>query len=102
VFENRIVPLVRSDADFAPERFISTYEHVIVGEDQAPSCAGHEPPSNVIAWATSSGPTPIVFVQPGDSAQTFGLQDYRRLLGNALGWVSSAEARSWAQARAPE
>jgi len=43
-----------------------------------------------------------VVVQPGDSAQTFGLPGYRRLLGNALEWVSSAEARSWAQGRAPE
>jgi len=99
VFEDHIVPLVASDADFSPERFISTYEHVLVGEDQAPSCAGHPAPSNVIAWATSSGATPIVFIQPGDSAETFGLAGYRRLLGNALAWVSSSDARGWAELR---
>jgi len=101
VFEDRIVPLVRSDADFSPERFTSTYEHVLVGEEQAPSSSGHPAASNVIAWATSWGPTPIVFIQPGDSAETFGRDAYRRLVGNALGWVSSAEARDWAASRDP-
>jgi uncharacterized protein len=51
MFEDRVVPLMRSNADFSTTLFISTYEHVIVGEDAAPRCDGHPPPSNVIAWA---------------------------------------------------
>ena len=99
VFEDTIVPLVRSDADFSPSLFISTYEHVIVGESAAPRCDGHPTPSNVVAWATSSGRSPIVFIQPGDSAATFALDQYRKLLGNALDWVMSSDARSWAETR---
>jgi uncharacterized protein len=100
ILEDRVVPLMRSDADFSPSLFISTYEHVIVGQDAAPRCDGHPPASNVIAWATSAGCSPIVFIQPGDSAATFALEPYRRLIGNALEWVTSPDARSWAEGRA--
>ena len=100
IFEDRVVPLIRSSADFSPSLFISTYEHVIVGEAAAPRCDRHPQPSSVIAWATSAGRSPIVFIQPGDSAATFALEPYRRLVGNALSWVASPEARSWAEGRA--
>lgn len=99
LFESRIVPLICSDADYSPELFVSTYEHVIVGEKAAPKCVGHPPPSNVIAWATSAGNSPIVVIQPGDSAATFALESYRRLVGNALQWVASPAARAWASTR---
>jgi uncharacterized protein len=52
-----------------------------------------------VAWATSSGNSPIVFVEPGDSGATFALPAYRRLLGNALAWVASTDARAWASSR---
>ena len=43
IFEDQVIPLMRSDADFDPSRFISTYEHVIVGEEAAPKSVGHPP-----------------------------------------------------------
>jgi type 1 glutamine amidotransferase len=99
VFEDRVVPLLGTDADTAPGRFVSTYEHVLVGEEAAPRCVGHPPASSLIAWATSAGNSPVVVLQPGDNAETFALPPYRRLLGNALAWVASAEARAWAASR---
>ena len=39
-----------------------------------------------------------MYVQPGDSAATFALDDYRRVIANALAWVASADAREWAAA----
>jgi uncharacterized protein len=98
IFEAEVVPLLRTDADMSPELFISTYEHVIVGEEAAPKSTGHPHPSNLIAWATVAGRSPIVYIQPGDSAATFGLPMYRRLVSNALAWVSSDEAHAWANA----
>jgi uncharacterized protein len=97
IFDDEVVPLVRTDAAMEPESFISTYEHVIVGEAEAPRSTGHPQPSTLIAWATAAGNSPIVYIQPGDSAATFGLPMYRRLVANALAWVSSAEAHDWAQ-----
>ncbi|MCW2613514.1 MAG: hypothetical protein JWN08_508 [Frankiales bacterium] len=99
VFEDQVVPLLRHDADVDPSRFVSTYEHVLHGEDAAPDCTGHPPASDLVAWATSSGPSPVVYVQPGDSAATFTVPGYRRLVGNAVDWVASEPARTWARAR---
>jgi type 1 glutamine amidotransferase len=99
VFEDRVVPLVRHDADVSPARFISTYEHVIHGEDAAPDSTGHPPASDLVAWATAAAASPVVYVQPGDSGATFGLPGYRQLIGNAVDWVASAEARTWARGR---
>jgi type 1 glutamine amidotransferase len=96
IFDDEVVPLLRADADFDPARFIRTYEHVIVGEAAAPTCEGHPPASNLIAWAKVAGRSPVVYIQPGDTAATFALPQYRRLLSNAIAWVSSAEAHAWA------
>ena len=98
IFEDEVVPLMRADADFDPGRFISTYEHVLVGEQAAPTSVGHPPPSNLIAWATVGGRSPIVYIQPGDSATTFAIPEYRRLLTNAIEWVASPAAHDWATA----
>lgn len=102
VFEDRVVPLLRHDADVDPARFVRTYEHVLHGEDAAPDCTGHPPASDLVAWATSAGASPLVYVQPGDSGATFGLPGYRQLIGNAVDWVASAEASSWAHSRSRE
>lgn len=99
VFEADIVPLLRGDFDRDPRRFVSTYEHVVVGGAMAPDCAGHPRGSDLVAWATSAGSSPIVYIQPGDSAATFALPGYRRLVTNALQWVASPRARTWALAR---
>jgi uncharacterized protein len=96
IFDNEVVPLLRADADFDPRRFIRTFEHVTVGEDAAPSCEGHPAASNLIAWAKVAGRSPVVYIQPGDTAATFALPHYRRLLANAIAWVASPAAHSWA------
>lgn len=99
VFEDRVVPLLRHDAPLDPARFISTYEHVLYGEGDAPDCAGHPPASDLVAWATAAAASPVVYVQPGDSAATFAVPGYRRLIGNAVDWVASDAARSWARSQ---
>lgn len=100
VLEDDVVPLVRHDADVDPARYVSTYEHVLHGEAAAPDCSGHPSASGLVAWATSAGPSPVVYVQPGDSAATFAVPGYRRLVGNAVDWVASDDARAWALTRA--
>jgi type 1 glutamine amidotransferase len=89
---------MRSDADFDPALFISTYEHVLVGEAAAPRCDGHPPSSSLICWATVAGRSPLVYIQPGDSASTFAIPQYRRLMANAIAWVASPAAHEWAAA----
>lgn len=96
IFENDVVPLLRTDADMDGRLFKATYEHVLLGEAEAPDCSGHPPASDLLAWATVAERSPVVYVQPGDSAATFAATPYRRLLANALAWVASADAHGWA------
>lgn len=96
VFTDEVVPLVRADTDLDRSRFVRSYEHVLYGEDAAPDCTGHPGISNLIAWATTAGRSPVVVLQPGDSGTTFAVPEYRRLLGNALRWAGSPTALRWA------
>ena len=96
VFEADVVPLLRTDASMDGELFVSTYEHVVMGAERAPNCHDHPPASDLIAWATVAERSPVVYVQPGDSAATFGLAAYQLLLANALSWVASSDAHQWA------
>jgi type 1 glutamine amidotransferase len=98
VFEDDVVALLRTDAPMDGRLFTSTYEHVLVGEAHAPDCRDHPPASDLIAWATTAERSPVVYIQPGDSAATFASEPYRRLIANALAWVASAEAHQWARA----
>lgn len=52
--------------------------------------------TNLIAWARRVGRAPVVVIQPGDTAQTFANPGYRHLIGNALHWLPSADAATWA------
>lgn len=49
----------------------------------------------LLAWAKPAGASPLVYIQPGDSARTYADPHYRTLIGNTLRWVCSAEAREW-------
>jgi type 1 glutamine amidotransferase len=98
VFEDAVVPLMRSTMDRDGRRFISTFAHVLVGEPDAPRCDGQSG-SDLIAWASSANSAPIAVIQPGDSAATFALPGYRALLANAVTWAGSEDARVWAAGR---
>lgn len=98
VFEDDVVPLLRTDASMDGRLFTSTFEHVVVGEAEAPDCRDHPPASDLIAWATVAERSPVVYIQPGDSAATFASDGYRHLIANALEWVASEAASRWAGA----
>ena len=89
VFADDVVPLMRTDVSMDGRLFTSTFEHVVVGEAEAPDCRDHPPASDLIAWATVAERSPVVYIQPGDSAVTFASDGYRRLIANALDWVAS-------------
>jgi uncharacterized protein len=97
VFEADVVPLLRADAPSGP--FRETF-HEVLGTPRTGAAWTHPAASDLIAWCTSAGQSPIVYVQPGDGAPTFADPTFRRLLGNALEWVSTADAHAWAAGRA--
>ena len=96
MFTDDVVPLLRADA--GPGEFRETY-HEVLGTPRPGAAWTHPPASDLLAWAKAAGRSPLVYVQPGDGPATFADPHYRRLLGNALAWVASPVARSWAAAR---
>ncbi len=95
-FESRVVPLLRGDYDFVAGNF--TPPPLAPAEEQANW--QHPPGSDLLVWANSAGLSPVVASDLGDGPAAFGNPGFRRLLGNALHWVASAEARDWARSRA--
>ena len=93
VFAGDVMPLLRADAPAG--EFRETY-HEVLGTPRPGPPWRHPEPSDLIGWAKSAGRSPVVYLQPGDGPGAFGHPGYRRLLGNALAWVASADAHAWA------
>jgi quinol monooxygenase YgiN/type 1 glutamine amidotransferase len=98
VLEDRVHPLLRSDADFSGELYQDTYDEVTHGSSTGVTCAGREDASDLVGWTTVAGRSPLVYLQPGDGPGTFADPMFRRLLGNALEHVASPEAHDAAAA----
>ena len=97
VLEDEVVPLLRSDADFRAGGF-SSAALAVQGRMHDNRGWDHPAGSSLVGWARAVGRSPIVYLQPGDGPTTYGNAAYRRLVGNAIRWVASDEAHSWARA----
>lgn len=96
VFEDQVRPLMRLTNGPDLDQFRSAYDAVL----QRPQREDwdHPRPSHLVAWATVAGRSPVVTILPGEHGTTFADPAYRRLLGNAVDWVASPEARAEAAA----
>lgn len=98
VFEEDVVPLLASDYDFRPENFYSAAQ-AVAGHMHSRSGWTHPAGSSLVGWATHAGNSPIVYLQGGDDASAMANPHFRRLVHNAIRWVSTPQARAWAHAR---
>jgi len=48
----------------------------------------HQPGSNLIGWTRTHGNSRIVYLQCGDGPVTYADANFRRLIRNAVFWVS--------------
>jgi hypothetical protein len=96
VLEDQVVPLLRSDADFSDAQFYSA-AHAVAGRRNWRSGWNHPQGSDLVAWVKRARRSPVVYLQPGDGPSAFSHPGWRRLIGNAIRWVSSAEAKAWAR-----
>lgn len=96
VFEDLVHPLLRSNATFTRERF---YSATLAVNGRMFSNEGWDHPvgSNLVGWTKRARKSPLVYLQPGDGPATYQDPNYRRLVENAIRWVASAEAISWAR-----
>ena len=96
VFEDSITPLVESDYGFTQENFYSA-THAIEGKMYNNKNWLHDNGSPCIAWIKKYQNSPIVYLQMGDSPDTYGNSSYRLLVKNSLTWLNSNEAKLWAK-----
>lgn len=98
VFEEEVVPLLRSDFQFSHENFFSAAS-AVAGEMNSREGWSHPDGSSLVGWVKARGNSPIVYLQGGDDAEALGNPHFRKLLQNAVRWVGSRDARDWARAK---
>ena len=94
------IPLLRSEFEFDPRRFHSAHEAVA----NARLFTGHPwnrpAGSNLIAWLKRAGNSPVIYIQCGDCPAAYANPGLRRILANAVGWITSPAAAEWARSTA--
>jgi uncharacterized protein len=98
VFEDEVVPLLRSDYDFSGSNFYSAAA-AVAGRMNERSQWNHPDGSNLVGWAKNWGNSPLVYLQGGDDAEAMGSTHYRQLVHNSIRWLASEPAREWARAQ---
>jgi uncharacterized protein len=98
VLEDSIVPLFRTDYEGTCENFYSG-ELAILGQMWSREGWKHPRGSGIVGWVKSAGSSPIAYFQPGHAAAAYANPGLRRVLSNAIAWVASPEAHSWAASR---
>jgi uncharacterized protein len=99
VLEDSIVPLFRTNFEMTAENFYSG-ELAIRGRMWSRDGWTHPRGSGIVGWVKSAGSSPIVYFQPGHASAAYANPGFRRVLSNAIAWVGSAEAHSWAASHA--
>ncbi|MEZ5572832.1 MAG: ThuA domain-containing protein [Halioglobus sp.] len=95
LFENDVIPLLRSDYSFTQHNFYSAAS-AVAGQMYTREGWSHPAGSNLVGWVKCWGNSPIVYLQGGDDADAMANPHFRQLVHNAIRWVSSDSAREWA------
>jgi type 1 glutamine amidotransferase len=101
VFEDSVVPLLRSDYGFTADNFYSA-GRAVAGEMYSREGWQHPPGSSLVGWVKHYRNSPIVYIQGGDDPEAYANPQFQRLLHNAVRWVASEDARQWARTQAQE
>lgn len=86
LLDHDIVPLLRTSSSTEAKHMIDAYSEVLVGE-RRPAAA--QPSSEYLGWATTAGKSRTVYLLPGHTPETMGNRMFRKLIANALMYVSS-------------
>ena len=94
-----VVPLMRTTFPMNdPSQFFSA-DAAIRGQRNTNDGWTHPPGSDLVAWVKNADRAPLVYLQFGDGPDTYANVSFRRVLENAVRWVSSTEAMDWASSR---
>jgi type 1 glutamine amidotransferase len=99
--EASLTPLLRSDHNFIDTGFYSA-ELAVAGTMFSREGWSHPPGTNWIAWTHRYRNSPIVYIACGDGPPAYANPSLRRLIGNAIRWVSrQARERPTSASRGP-
>ncbi|MEM7094459.1 MAG: ThuA domain-containing protein [Actinomycetota bacterium] len=98
VFEDDVVPLMRSTFDFAAENF-SSADLAIRGQRNSSEGWTHPRGSDLVAWVKNAANSPVAYVQFADGPVTYADANYRRVVDNAIRWTAADDAHAWARER---
>ncbi|MGZ6021033.1 MAG: ThuA domain-containing protein [Rhizomicrobium sp.] len=96
VLEDSVTPLLRSNHRFARDNFYSA-TMAVSGKMFSNEGWSHQDGSNLVGWVKRARKSPLVYLQPGDGPPTYADSNYRRLIANAIRWVSSPPTKDWAR-----
>jgi type 1 glutamine amidotransferase len=88
VFDKDVTPLLASNYAFTRDNFYSAAHVVQRGRMNDRSDWDHPPGSNLVGWTREVGKSRIVYLQCGDDPAAYGNEHFRRLISNAIDWVS--------------
>jgi len=88
VFEDDVQPLLVSNYDFDQANFYSAKQAVKDGKMFSNEGWEHTPGSKLIGWTREVGNSRIVYLQCGDDPVAYANEHLRKLIANAIKWVS--------------
>ncbi|WP_221796635.1 ThuA domain-containing protein [Aquisediminimonas sediminicola] len=90
IFADDVTPLLRSSATFDHDHFWSA-DLAVKGRMYDREGWDHPVGSNLIGWTRQVLESRLVYLQPGDGPSVYNDPNYRRLVENAIRWVSVSE-----------
>ena len=96
IFEDQVVPLLRTDAPMTSDHFFSA-ALAIKKRYNDRSGWTHPPVSPLLGWVKTAGRSPVAYLQPGHGPSAYANANYRRLVANAIRWAASPAAHEWAR-----
>jgi hypothetical protein len=97
LFEADVIALLRSDYSFQDSNFYSA-ARAVAGAMNTRTGWSHPPGPNMVGWVKRYRNSPVVYLQGGDDTAAMSNPHFRKLVYNAIRWVSSEEAHSWVRA----
>jgi type 1 glutamine amidotransferase len=96
ILEDRVVPLLRTDAPMTDDHF---YSAALAIKKRYKDRTGwsHPPASPLLGWVKTAGTSPVAYLQPGHGPTAYANPNFRRLLANAIRWAASPAAHEWAR-----
>ena len=99
IFEESVTPILRSHFNFEDSSNFYSAALAMQGEMNSNESWTHPKGSSLVAWVRWEKSSPIAYIQLGDGPSAYMDSNFRKLLNNAIDWVSSEEAKTRSSAK---